>query len=88
MGYPYGKTYLEQIQENNHEMTTVRNAFWTLRKKYIAEHSDVDDISLKEEFALLGEAFELGSNTLDVPDVYHFMWDVLDELLPESKSNE
>ena len=90
MGYPYDKTYLEQIQASKHEKEAIRNAFYVLRNKYIADHSDVDDISLslKEEFTLLGEAFELESITLDVPDVYHFMWDVLDELLPRSKDNE
>lgn len=30
MGYPYGKTYLEQIQEHPHEVADVRLAYYVL----------------------------------------------------------
>ena len=83
MSYPHGKTCLAQIQDNKDEKKAIRNAFYVLRDKYIADHPGVYDISLslKEEFAILGEAFELESNTLDVSGTYHFAWDVLDALL-------
>lgn len=87
MGYPYDKTYLEQIQENKKECQAIINGYYLLRRKFINEHeeySDDIDLDLKENFALLGEAFELASHTLDgITDKYHFMWDVLEKLLGE-----
>ena len=89
MGYPFDKTYLEQIQNSKYERDHIREAFWVLRKKYLNDHPDKSDVglTLPEEFAILGEAFDLESGVLDIPDQYHFMWDVLDALLPE-KSEE
>lgn len=84
MGYPYDKSYLEQIKENKKECEKIINAFYVLRKKYVEENnlSDSIDLSIKENFMVLGEAFELASNTLEnINDGYHFMWDVLLELL-------
>lgn len=85
MGYPYGKTYLEQIQEKPEECKEIRNAFWVLRQKYVKDHpkySDGIELSLQENFSILGEAFELASDTVgSIQDPHHFMWDVLDELL-------
>lgn len=86
MGYPYGKTYLERIRESKPECTDIRNAYWILKKKFCEDNNITDtDLDLKQEFAILGEAFQLTSTTLDVPDVYHFMWDVLDALLGEQE---
>lgn len=89
MGYPYDKTYLERIQESDYERQAIRNAYWVLRKKFV-EDNKLDGVSLdlKQEFALLGEAFQLESDTLAVPDVYHFMWDVLDALLEKESDSD
>lgn len=87
MGYPYGKTYLEQIQESERERSDIRKAYWILRNKYNKDHGNVFDydLTLKDEFALLGEAFELCSEVVgDITDTHHFLWDILDELLPEN----
>lgn len=84
MGYPYGKTYLEKIQENPKECEEITKAYRVLRRKWLVEHPEVDDVSipLKEEFAILGEAFDLASYEVgDISDQYHFMYDVIDELL-------
>lgn len=84
MSYPYDKTYLEKIQENPEECEAITEAYRILRKKWLVEHPETDDISipLKEEFAILGEAFDLASYEVgDISDQYHFMWDVLDALL-------
>lgn len=87
MGYPYDKTYLEQIQERPKECELIREAFYILRLKYLRDRGqniDTDELSIKENFALLGEAFELASDVVDgITDAHHFMWDVLDALLPE-----
>lgn len=87
MSYPYGKTYLEQIQASPEECRAIREAFYVLRQKYVKDHegySDSIDLSIKENFEVLGEAFELVSGTVgDIVDVHHFLWDVLDELVPE-----
>jgi hypothetical protein len=87
MGYPYDKTYLEEIQAKPKECERIRDAFYTLRLKFVRDnegYSDIIDLSIKENFALLGEAFELASDTVgNISDEYHFMWDVLDELIPE-----
>lgn len=92
MGYPYGKTYLEQIQERPHECKEIEQAFYVLRQKYAKDHkySETIDLSLKENFEVLGEAFELASDTVGgIVDVYHFMWDVIEALLkPESKDEK
>lgn len=82
MGYPYGDTYLEQIQKHKQECEDIRKAYYVLLGKYCRDNGTEDiSLSLKESFSLLGEAIELQSVVLDgVPDLYHFMWDVLDEL--------
>lgn len=87
MGYPYGETYLEQIQKNPKECKEIREAFYVLRHKYVKDrpgYTDTIDLSIQENFMVLGEAFELASDTVgNITDKYHFMWDVLDELIPE-----
>ena len=93
MSYPYDKTYLEQIQEHKNECKEIEQAFKVLRQKFIKDHEEytcVEDLSLAENFEILGEAFDLASYTLDgVSDVYHFMWDVLEVLLtPKEKNGE
>lgn len=85
MGYPWDKTYLEQIQENEKECKKIRGAFYVLRNKYVADSDkcqEAIELGIKENFAILGEAFELASDTVDgIPDAYHFLWDILDALL-------
>lgn len=90
MGYPYGDTYLEQIQKNKKECEDIRKAYYILVRKYAKEkHIDPIELTLTESFSLLGEAFELESVVLDgVADIYHFMWDVLDELLRTESGND
>lgn len=86
MGYPYDKTYLEEIQVKN-EGDDIRTAFRILTNQYCEEHQ-TDSIAMEvdEYFAVLGKAFKYASDTLDgISDTYHFMWDVLDALLPENK---
>lgn len=89
MGYPWDKTYLQQIHEHPKEMEEIRQAFYVLRQKYAKDHdgySDSIDLSLMENFMVLGEAFELASGTVgDISDPWHFMWDVVDALLPEKE---
>lgn len=82
MGYPYGKTYLEQIIDSG-DHKKVLDVYHALTSKYIREHDihDAIDLSITEMFTLLGEAFEYGTDILDVSDQYHFMGDVLWELL-------
>ena len=93
MGYPYGETYLEQIQRSKRECEEIRQAFYVLRQKYVKDHdgySDIVDLSIKENFEVLGEAFELASDAADgISDEYHFMWDILDALLtPKEEKDE
>lgn len=63
-----------------------------LRRKYVNDtpgYTDIIDLSLKEQFMLLGEAIGLASSTLDsVTDEFHFMWDVLDELFTPNEKEE
>lgn len=82
MGYPYGDTYLEQIQKHKQECEDIRKAYYVLVGKYCKDNNTEDiSLTLKESFSLLGEAIELQSVVLDGKlDLYHFMWDVLDEL--------
>lgn len=91
MGYPYDKTYLEQIQSSKKECKEIENAFYVLRQKYVRDHgySDSIDLTIKENFEVLGEAFELASATVgDIVDGYHFMWDIIEELLtPKEDKN-
>lgn len=91
MGYPYGDTYLEQIQKNPSECKEIEMAYRVLVEKYLKEHNKSDDIdlSLQETFSILGEAFELCSWTVrDISDQYHFMYDVLEILLtPKEEKN-
>lgn len=92
MGYPYGDTYLEQIQKSSMECKEIENAFYVLRQKFVKDHdgyTDTMDLSISENFAVLGEAFELASSTVDgITDIYHFMWDIVDALLTPSKQEE
>lgn len=90
MGYPYDKTYLEQIQGHKDECEEIEQAFTVLRKKFVKDSPDYADsieLPISEQFRLLGEAFELASWTLDgISDEYHFMWDVVEALLtPKEK---
>lgn len=88
MGYPYGKTYLEKIQENPKEMEKIRNAYYLLLKQRAKlQGLDTDELDIKESFEVLGEAFDLASDTIDgFIDDYHFMWDVLNALLPDKNN--
>lgn len=85
MGYPYGKTYLEQIQESEYEREAIEKAYYVLVRKYVKESDTINhdtELTLEESFKILGEAFELESDIVGgICDVYHFMWDVLDALL-------
>lgn len=92
MGYPYDKTYLEQILENIEECEDIRRVFYALRRKYIKDNLEGGDefsLSIQENFRLLGEAFELESWTLDgISDKYHFIGDVLEALLGSEWENK
>jgi hypothetical protein len=90
MGYPYGDTYLEQIQKHKQECEDIRKAYYILVRKYAKEkHIDPIELTLTESFSLLGEAFELESVVLDgAVDMYHFIWDVLDALLTPKEEND
>lgn len=91
MGYPWGKTYLEQIQERKEECEHIAQAYYVLERKYLREHNKADDveISLSEMFSILGEAFEHESSVLSgVNDLYHFMWDVIDALLTTKEEKD
>ena len=92
MGYPFDKRYIDKIRENRYECEAISNAFKVLQRKYINDtpgYTDPVDLSLRESFMLLGEAFELASDTLDgITDVYHFMWDVGDELLTSDEEKK
>lgn len=92
MGYPYDKRYIDQIRENKQECKDIKNAYYVLGSKYIKDHegySDPIDLSISESFAILGEAFELASETVDsITDVHHFMWDILEELLTPAEERD
>ena len=90
MGYPYGDTYLEQIQKHKQECEDIRKAYYVLAHKYAKEkHIEPIELTLTESFSLLGEAFELESVVLDgASDIYHFAWDVLDALLTPKEEND
>lgn len=91
MSYPYDKTYLEEIQENKTECGNIENAYHVLLRKYMEEtcRDNVDEVSIKDKFMILGEAFEYASSTLDgVSDEYHFMYDVLDALLTPKEEED
>ena len=84
MGYPYGETYLQEIQSSKRECEEIEQAFYVLRRKYAADNhlEDVINLTIAENFKLLGEAFELASMTLDaVTDGYHFVNDIIEALL-------
>lgn len=90
MGYPYGDTYLEQIQKSEYDCKHVREAFWVLVQKYKRTHNHPsgEDLTLTQYFEVLGEAFEHESAVLEsCTDPHHFLWDVLDALLKEEKFN-
>lgn len=92
MGYPFDKRYIDKIRESKYECEGIVNAFNVLRRKYVSDtpgYTDITDLSLKEQFMLLGEALELASSTLDgVTDEYHFLWDVLDELFTPNEEGK
>ena len=86
MGYPYGETYLEQIQKDKDQCQAVLDTFYTLRNKLVRDnpekYCDTIDLSIEENFRLLGEAFELSADSVrGITDGYHFMWDICYELL-------
>lgn len=84
MGYPYGDTYLEQIQKNKYDCKKIRDAFWVLAQKYKRVHGlpTGEELTLTQYFEVLGETFEHESVVLDsCTDPHHFVWDVLDALL-------
>lgn len=84
MGYPYGDTYLETIQKHPKECEQIKTAYYAYVQKFINEHglTDAVDLTIKQQFEILGEAFEYYSDTLSgITDGYHFMWDVLGKLL-------
>lgn len=85
MGYPYGETYLERIQNDKKECERIKSAYLVLANRIATEehHStDFRDLSVAEHFTALGEAFQYGSVVLDgVTDEYHFLDDVLEALL-------
>lgn len=89
MGYPYGKTYLEQIQERKDECNHLRETFWILVQKYkrVNNLPLEEDLSITQYFEVLGETFEYESSVLELcSDTNHFMWDVLDNLLLEERN--
>lgn len=90
MGYPHGDTYLERIQASEYERRHIREAYYVLAHKYCRENDKEDiELSIKESFAILGEAFESESYVVNgIIDAYHFMWDVLDELLKERATKD
>lgn len=91
MGYPYEDSYLEQIQKNKDECKQIETAYAVLAHKYIKENnkSDYIDLSIKEMFAILGEAFEYASWTVgDISDQYHFMQDILEILLTPKEETD
>lgn len=87
MSYPYDKTYLQQIKSNHDECEHIRSAYHILCSKFERDNNRIDDdLTITERFALLGEAFEHESYTLNgVGDDYHFLWDVVDTLLESDK---
>lgn len=92
MGYPFDKRYIDKIRESKRECEDITNAFNVLRRKYVNDtpgYTVIIDLSLKEQFMLLGEAFELASPTLDgITDGWHFLWDVLEELLTPNEEEK
>lgn len=92
MGYPFDKRYIDKIRESKRECEDITHAFNVLRQKYVNDtpgYTDIIDLSLKEQFALLGEAFELASSTLDgITDEWHFLWDVVEELLTSDEEKK
>jgi len=88
MGYPYGKTYLEQIQDSKNMREDVHNAYLVLLHQFCKEQGIEDiEVTLKEQFGILAEAFEYGGVSGCVDDTTHFMQDVIHELLYKD-SNE
>lgn len=92
MGYPYDKTYLQQIQEKPSECQKIKNAYYAYINKLCEEspeYSDIIDIDIKTLFKILGEAFQYNSDVVgSITDAYHFMWDVLDALLKTEYSSD
>lgn len=93
MGYPYGQTYLEQIQDDKGERERIKDAYFVLVNRLAAEQyhaADFRELTVAEHFTALGEAFQYASSVLDgVTDGYHFLNDVLEALLtPKEKKGE
>lgn len=90
MSYPYdGVTYLEKIQNDPDFLNEVDTAYYILiSKKCQDEHRDTIELSLEEQFSVLGEAFKLcGTGAyINNDDYSHFMQDVLDCLLKREYS--
>ncbi len=87
MGYPYDKRYIDKIRESDRECKAIREVFYAFRLKRAREkRCDVIELSLPEQFKLLGEAFENASDTVgDISDQYHFVGDIIEELLTSDK---
>ena len=90
MSYPYDKRYIDKIRENKVECEAIESAYYMLLKKYCYDNkTDGISLSLREQFALLGEAFELESHTVgEATDIYHFVWDVIEELLTPTEAKD
>lgn len=90
MSYPYDKSYYDQIVEKK-EYYRVYEAYQVLLGKYMAEHKINDPICLTipEMFQILGEAFKYSAPTLEgISDEYHFVSDILYELLEKHMYKE
>lgn len=90
MGYPFDKTYLEQIQDSPDECEHIKEAYYVLLGKYMRENDISDDIDLNmsQRLAILGDAFDNESWTIrDISDSYHFMGDLLETLLTPKEKN-
>lgn len=84
---------MEKIQARKEECEDIKKAFYLLRVKHVQDNPDkyvtIDDLPLKTQFAILGEAFSLASDALDgAVDEYHFMWDVVEALLTSNEERE
>lgn len=90
MGYPYGKTYLERIQANPRQMDDIRVAYATIRAVQMQQtNRTLEELTIPEQFAMLGMAFELISDDLQgIADPWHFIQDVIEALLPEKDEDQ
>ena len=84
MGYPYGATYLERIQQDKSMCREIETVYRTLVHKWGRDHNtDTVNLNLEDRFLLLAEAITLcDEGRMFINDDYsHFMQDVLDCLL-------